>query len=149
LRVRLIFARTLALVVVAFSTAALAQGSSSVWDGIYTEDQAAQGAAAFAAACASCHGAALTGTGEAPALQGAQFVSDFSGLTMDRLLDRIRTTMPQDNPGSLPREQYAAILAFLMKANGFPSGAKPLDQRGEYLTGIRFDAVNPHPAQHP
>jgi hypothetical protein len=54
--------------------------------------------------------------------------------------------MPQDNPGSLPREQYAAILAFLLKANGFPAGAKPLDQRSEYLTGIRFDAANPHPA---
>jgi mono/diheme cytochrome c family protein len=145
LRVPLIFARALALVVLGFSTAALAQGGSSVWEGVYTEAQAGQGAAGFAASCASCHGAALTGTGEAPALQGPQFVSDFSGLSMDRLLDRIRTTMPQDNPGSLPREQYAAILAFLLKANGFPAGAKALDQRSEYLTGIRFDAANPHP----
>ncbi len=57
--------------------------------------------------------------------------SDFDGLTMDHLLDRIRTTMPQDNPASLPREQYAAILAFLLKANGFPAGAKALDSRSE------------------
>jgi hypothetical protein len=57
---------------------------------------------------------------------------------MDHLLDRIRTTMPQDNPASLPREQYAAIQAFLLKANGFPAGSKPLDSRSEYLTGIRW-----------
>ena len=119
---------------------AAAQTASSVWDGVYTEAQATQGAAAFAMSCAGCHGAALTGTGEAPALEGAQFVSDFDGLTMDHLLDRIRTTMPQDNPASLPREQYAAILAFLLKANGFPAGSKPLDSRSEYLTGIRFEA---------
>jgi mono/diheme cytochrome c family protein len=126
---------------------ASAQTPSSVWDGVYTEAQAAQGGSAFAASCASCHGAALTGTGEAPALQGGQFIGDFNGLTMDRLLDRIRTTMPQDNPASLPREQVAAILAFILKANGFPAGTKALDSRSEYLTGIRFEAANPRPAR--
>src|SRR4051812_21599732 len=102
--------RRLAMMAVAAAlpcAAAWAQTPSSVWDGIYTEAQAAQGANAFGASCASCHGAALTGTGEAPALQGGQFIGNFDGLTMDRLLDRIRTTMPQDSPASLPREQYA------------------------------------------
>jgi mono/diheme cytochrome c family protein len=139
--------RLVMLAAVLWCGTASAQTTSSVWDGIYTEAQAAQGADGFAASCAACHGAALTGTGEAPALQGGQFIGDFDGLTMDRLLDRIRTTMPQDNPGALPRDQYAAILAFILKANGFPAGAKALDSRSEYLTGIRFEAANPHPGR--
>ena len=131
-----------ALVVVA-GIAAMAQPASSVWDGIYTDAQAARGSEAYAKSCAACHGAALTGTGEAPALQGGQFVSDFNGETVGDLFDRIRTTMPQDNPASLTRDQYADILAFLLKANGFPAGAKELDRRSEYLKAIRFEAMAP------
>lgn len=121
---------------------ALAQ-APSVWDGIYTNDQAQAGAADFAAHCASCHGANLAGTGEAPALSGAEFVSDFNGETVGDLFDRIRTTMPQDQPGSLSRAQYAAVLAYILKANNFPAGAKPLDQRSEYLKAIGFSAAKP------
>ena len=81
----------------ALSSQIMAQ-TGSVWNGVYTEAQAAHGAGAYAVSCAGCHGAALTGTGEAPPLQGAQFVADFSELGLDRLFDRIRTTMPQDKP---------------------------------------------------
>src|ERR1700745_2061023 len=98
--------------------------TASVWDGVYTDAQAARGEAGFGAHCANCHGANLGGTGEAPALAGPQFLSDFDGLTLGDLFDRIRTTMPQDNPGSLMRDQYADILAFILKANALPSGAK-------------------------
>ncbi len=124
--------------------AARAQSATSVWDGIYTDAQAARGSAGFGARCASCHGATLDGTGEAPALTGAQFLSDFSGLTVGALYDRIRTSMPQDNPGSLTRDQYADILAFVLQSNAMPSGAKELDRRSEYLKAISFEAANPH-----
>jgi mono/diheme cytochrome c family protein len=128
------------------SIVALAQPTASVWDGIYSEDQAKRGADDFAAHCASCHGADMSGTGEAPALAGPQFVSDFNGETVGDLFDRIRTTMPQDNPGSLSRDQYAETVAFIFKSNGFPAGAKELDRRSEYLKAIAFQASNPHPA---
>src|SRR5690349_6102841 len=113
----------------------------SIWDGVYTEGQAARGNAGFAARCANCHGANLGGTGEAPALAGPQFLSDFDGLSLGDLFDRIRTTMPQDNPASLTRDAYADILAFLLKANGVPAGAKELDRRSEYLKAISFSAA--------
>ena len=116
------------------------QTTSSVLDGVYTVAQALQGAEAFAQHCAVCHGASLGGVGEAPALIGAQFISDFDGLTLGDLLERIRTTMPQDNPGALSRDQYSDILAFVLKSNGFPAGARELDKRSEYLNVIRFDA---------
>ena len=100
--------------------------------------------------CAACHGSGLTGNGEAPALVGAEFISDWAGLTVGDLFDRIKNTMPQDNPGKLTRDQYADILAFVMKENGYPAGQKELDRRSEYLKAIAFvpppaaGAAKPH-----
>jgi len=113
--------------------------TSSVRDGAFTDAQASRGAEGFGQFCAACHGATLGGVGEAPALVGGTFVSDFNGLTLGDLFDRIRTTMPLNNPGSLGREQYADILAFLLKANGFPAGQKELSRRSEFLNTIRFE----------
>jgi len=121
--------------------------TASIWDGVYTDAQSDRGATGFAGHCASCHGANLGGTGEAPALAGPQFLSDFDSLSLGDLFDRIRTTMPQDNPGSLSRDAYADILAFLLKSNGLPSGTKELDRRSEYLKAIGFSAANPHPGR--
>ena len=114
--------------------------TSSVLEGVYTEAQATRGTQVYTQRCAVCHGATLGGLGEAPALVGAQFISDFNGLTLGDLFERIRTTMPLDNPGALSRDQYSAILAFMLKSNGFPAGPRELYTRSEYLTVIRFDA---------
>lgn len=114
--------------------------TSSALDGVYTVEQATQGEQDFGQHCAVCHGASLGGVGEAPALVGAQFISDFDGLTLGDLFERIRTTMPLNNPGGLSRDQYSDILAFVLKSNGFPAGARELYKRSEYLNVIRFDA---------
>ena len=37
------------------------QPTASVWDGVYTEEQAGRGQALYAKECASCHGASLSG----------------------------------------------------------------------------------------
>lgn len=108
-------------------------------DGVYNATQATRGADSFAQNCAICHGASLGGMGEAPALVGAQFISDFNGLTVGDLFERIRTTMPLNNPGGLNRDQYADILAFMLKFNGFPAGSRELYRRTEYLNVIRFE----------
>lgn len=129
-----------ALLAIAAGSLAAQEPSRSVQDGIYSEAQAARGAAAFATHCASCHGASLGGIGEAPALIGGQFISDFDGLTVAELFDRVRATMPMTYPGGLKREQYADILAFVLKSNGFPAGPSELDHRSEYLSDIRFQA---------
>lgn len=124
----------------AVGTGVWAQSGSSVADGVYTDAQADRGQTAFAAQCAPCHGQTLQGNGEAPALTGADFTADWIGLTLGDLFDRIRTTMPQDTPGKLSRDQYADILAFVLKANGYPAGQKELDKRSEYLKAIGFVA---------
>jgi mono/diheme cytochrome c family protein len=133
--------RSIAAALLLASAAAGAQETtSSARDGVYTLAQASQGAQAYAQHCAVCHGASLGGVGEAPALIGAQFISDFDGLTLGDLFERIRTTMPLTNPGALSSDQYSDILAFMLKANGFPAGPRELYKRSEYLNVIRFDA---------
>lgn len=129
-----------ALLCVAAAVAPAQETTSSVLDGVYTEAQAARGAEAFAQHCALCHGATLGGLGEAPALVGPVFVSDFNGLTVGDLFERVRTTMPLNAPASLGRERYTDILAFVLKSNGFPAGQTELYRRSEFLSSIAFEA---------
>jgi mono/diheme cytochrome c family protein len=46
------------------------QQTHSVWDGIFTDDQAKRGAAVYASECSSCHGKNLNGIDDAPSLVG-------------------------------------------------------------------------------
>ncbi|MGH8257825.1 MAG: c-type cytochrome, partial [Steroidobacteraceae bacterium] len=58
------------------------QTSESVWDGVYTNAQATRGEQLYTQHCVECHEPNLQGNGEAPALVGGQFVSDFDGETL-------------------------------------------------------------------
>ena len=116
-------------------------GGASVWDGVYTAAQAERGASTYANHCTECHGAGLDGTGEAPALSGPEFLSHYDGRPVGALFDRTRKTMPNDAPGSLKRNDYSDVIAFMLKFNGFPAGEKELDYRSEYLQGIEFHAT--------
>lgn len=128
--------------------ATLAQDDGgSVWSGVYTAAQAERGAEAYAQNCRVCHGAGLNGTGEAKPLAGPEFLSSWNGLTMGDLFERTRTTMPLAKPGSLTREAYADILAYVLKFNGFPAGERELDRRAEMLAAIRIDAFKPTAAR--
>jgi mono/diheme cytochrome c family protein len=117
--------------------------SRSVWDGVYTEDQAKRGEAIYRKECAACHGAVLTGGESAPPLTGGPFLANWNGLTMGDLFDRIRKTMPQTNPGRLTRQQDADILAFMLSVNKFPAGKTELYRQSEMLKEIRFESVKP------
>jgi mono/diheme cytochrome c family protein len=120
-----------------------AQQPMSVWGGIYTEDQAKRGAPLYAQRCAACHGADLTGGEMAPALADSQFKSNWNGLSVGDLFERIRVSMPQDNPGSLSRQQYADIIAFIFSKGEFPAGKTELSTKTEELKLIAFEATKP------
>lgn len=118
-----------------------AQSPASVWDGVYSDGQAAHGAAFYQSACASCHGDKLQGKGQTPALMGSDFTMNWNGMTVGDLFDKIQTSMPADKPGSLSREQNATLVAYLLSANQFPSGAAELSSDAERLRQIRFEAA--------
>ena len=118
-----------------------AQAQASVWDGIYSAEQARKGEALYRQECASCHGEKLEGRGQAPPLTGADFIMDWNGMTVGDLFEKMQTSMPADQPGHLSREQNATLLAFILSANQFPAGAAELSTDGERLQQIRFEAA--------
>jgi len=123
-----------------------AEPAQSVWDGIYTAEQTNRGEALYTQRCARCHAPDLTGGEIAPALNNEVFKSNWSGLSVDDLLERIKVSMPQDNPGSLSRQQTADILAFVLSKGGFPEGKTELAREAEVLKAIRFEANKPETA---
>jgi quinoprotein glucose dehydrogenase len=123
--------------------AAMAEANRSVWDGVYTEEQARRGQALYGKECAACHGPDMSGGESAPALTGSGFMANWSGLTVGDLFERMRQSMPQDDPGRVSRQGNADILSFILSANRFPAGKTELDKQTEVLKGIRFEAQKP------
>src|SRR5215470_4155010 len=84
-------------------------GQNSVWDGVYSEAQASVGQKGYAQNCASCHGEKLDGKGPMPPLSGMDFRSNWNGMSLGDLFDKIQTSMPADKPGQLKESQNAEI----------------------------------------
>ena len=120
-----------------------AQTSRSVRDGVYTEDQAQRGGLLYKQHCSACHGADLNGGDEVPALRGDSFLANWSGLPLSELFERIRISMPADNPGKLNRQQNADILAYVLKFDTYPAGSSELPTQTEALQQIRFETSKP------
>jgi mono/diheme cytochrome c family protein len=117
--------------------------AQSVWDGVYTAEQANRGGALYAPRCAHCHGPDLVGGEIAPALNSGEFKSNWTGLSVDDLVERIKVSMPMDNPGSLSRQQTSDVVAFVLSRNGFPEGKTELAREAEVLKTIRFEENKP------
>jgi S-disulfanyl-L-cysteine oxidoreductase SoxD len=122
------------------TTLSAQDASRSVWDGVYTEDQAARGKPLYNEHCASCHADTLMGGEMSPPLVGGEFLSNWNGLSLAELFERIRTSMPQNNPGKLSREVNAAITAYILSVNKFPAGKTELPHSAEFLKDIRIDS---------
>jgi len=132
-----------AVVLAAVSLVLAQQAARSVGDGVYTEEQAKRGESLGGKECANCHGSGLSGGEEAPALAGDAFLANWNGLTVGDLFDRIRKTMPQDNPGRLTRQQDADILAYMLALNRFPAGKAELPPQPEVLQQIKIEQAKP------
>ncbi len=125
------------------SAQAVDSAAASVWDGAYTEEQAARGDMVYRQDCANCHGDGLGGADMTPALAGGVFTSNWNDLTVGDLFERIRTTMPLDRPGKLTRQQNSDVIAFLLKSNGWPAGKTELAREVTVLKLIKIEATKP------
>ena len=115
----------------------------SVWDGVYTEEQAKRGESIYEKQCSVCHGDKLGGRESAPPLTGGAFLSNWNGLPLSDLFERVRKTMPQNAPGKLTKQQNADILAYMLSFNKFPAGKTELYRQAEMLKEILFEAEKP------
>ena len=120
-----------------FSVSA-AQGKS-VWDGVFTKEQAERGAASYKTACSECHGNDLAGDGFAPALTGSDFMGNWNELSVGDLFERIRISMPPSGPSAVTPAQKADIVSHIMNANKFPAGETELEPKTEVLKGIKIE----------
>jgi S-disulfanyl-L-cysteine oxidoreductase SoxD len=84
----------------------------------YSDAQATRGEEVFSKVCVECH--------TRKDMTNAEFRGKWNGRTMFELFDRIRSTMPESNPGGLSRGQYLDVTTYLAKINGIPAGAVEL-----------------------
>ena len=122
-------------------TAPASASSRTVWDGVYTLNQAKRGALK-SGLCTQCHGDNFEG-GPAPQLGGEDFMARWSGRTVGDLFDVIRLTMPDDDPGALRREEYADLVAYILAVNKLPTGTGEIGTQTEPLKLIRIDESKP------
>jgi len=138
-RVLLVGPAALALISIASAQSA----GTSVWDGVFTDEQVKRGAASYQRECSNCHGAALEGGDMTPPLVGGGFTSNWNDLTVGDLFERIRLTMPLDSPGKLSRQQNVDVIAYILKSNAWPSGATELALDVGVLKQIRIASNRP------
>jgi mono/diheme cytochrome c family protein len=120
-----------------------AQESKSQWDGVYTLEQAKRGEPLYAEKCASCHGPDMAGGEMAPGLTGGEFTANWNDLTLGDLFERMRISMPQNNPGSMSRQQSADVLAYILNKGNYPPGQAELPTQTEMLNMYKFLAMKP------
>jgi mono/diheme cytochrome c family protein len=116
-----------------------AEQSKSVWDGVFTKEQADRGAAAYKTACSECHGNDLAGDGFAPALAGSEFMGNWNDLSVGDLFERIRVSMPPSGPSAVTPAQKADIVAHLLNNSKFPVGSAELEPKTEALKAIKIE----------
>ena len=131
--------RTAAAAIVVSATASLVEGQAPAAPA-FTSRQALDGKAAYARSCASCHMPDLSGANEMPALKGTTFMAAWGARSTKELFDYMSSAMPYSAP-PLRTEEYLAIEAFILEANGAPAGADPLTPE----TSVRIDRL-PSPA---
>lgn len=90
----------------------------STADSSYTEEQAGRGEQVFSRVCLECHARSE--------MASADFRLKWGGQTTLDLFRNIVTTMPDSDPGSLPRADYEDVVAYILKLNGIPAGSAPL-----------------------
>jgi len=126
--------RKLALGAFALS-AALASAAVAQTPGAYTDAQAQAGRAIYTQSCSGCHQPDLGGYNEALPLKGPAFLSNWRDRPIGALYNFTAKTMPVGAAGSLSADDYAALTAYILQANGAKPGAEPLEASARGLIG--------------
>lgn len=103
----------------------------SVHQGVYTDAQAERGGRVFEKHCAECH---------FPREYGGGYLNSWQNQSVHALYERLRSTMPYLEPGTLAPQEYTDVTALLLQLNGVPSGAAELPVEPEALRSIVLEA---------
>lgn len=122
---------------VAFTGVANAQDSAAaaserpLTSGVFSQKQAERGEGVYKTSCQSCH-AKTEYTGD-------KFTVAWVSKTAYDIFNTIRTQMPEDNPGSLERQDYVDVVVYIFSLNAYPAGASDLTADDDGLKKIRID----------
>lgn len=108
----------------AIGTAQSPSPATTVWQGVYTDAQAARGQSEYAAHCARCHRDDLAGYNDI--LKGRRFMEKNRESTLQMFFEKTKTTMPRGAAGTLSDNTYVDIVSYVLKENAFPAGAQEL-----------------------
>ena len=134
-------AAALALIAASAAPAALADepAQRTINDKVFSFAQVVRGKQAYRATCApACHLITMTGFERTPGLAGDSFMLRWNGQTLGDMFVRMKFTMPQTAPRSLPDQTYVDIMAYVLSANGLPPGDAELTPDVEALSAIKF-----------
>ena len=71
-----------------------------------------------------------------PALTGPDFLAVWDNKPLADLVTKIQTTMPQDTPGLITRQQATDLVAYVLQVGRFPAGQTELDTQDSALKEI-------------
>ena len=120
-----------ALLVGCSATTGSSAPAAAAPSGFFTAGQASRGERRFNQLCADCHRTVEITR------------SWFSGTvhqTAGDLMNVMSMTMPESNPGGLSSDQYADILAFLLRMNNYPEGDDELSADPAALANVPIPA---------
>jgi cbb3-type cytochrome c oxidase subunit III len=141
------FLRAFLVVVIALITIgsnvsrASTQEPPSVWNGVFTQEHAERGRAAYAKNCSRCHGEDLAGRRDYP-LSGERFIDHWEAHTLDHLFRLIRDSMPPDAINAVDAKDKRDIVAYLLQQNGFPAGSTDLSLDDDVLSTFEISRKN-------
>ena len=101
----------------------------TVWDGVYTDAQAARGETQYQTNCGMCH--------RGGPKKDEEFAIDWNGSDVEHLFSQIKESMPAGAPSSLDDDVYRDIVAYMLRVNAFPSGSGELT--GDAIKNIRIE----------
>lgn len=109
--------------------------SRSTLSGVFTTEQANRGKNVYSSSCKNCH--------TAESHTGATFAKWWAGKQLSDLYSFMSTNMPKNDPGSLAPEEYADVLAYLLRMNAMPAGRVELPPDPDELQKIRISLKRP------
>ena len=131
---------------VAYATASQSRGvaeSVTVWSGVYSEAQAYRGEKVADTTCIGCHGPKLDGGDSGPKLVGEAFLANWSSQSVGELFSWLQEAMPAEAPGTLSKDEAAAVIAYILQLNKIPPGKQDLPTEPEALRRITIVAAKP------
>lgn len=112
-------------------SAAAAAPERPLSSGVFSPKQVERGEGVYKTSCQSCHAKSE--------YTGDKFKTAWVSKSAFDVFNQIRTEMPEDNPGSLERQQYIDVVAYIFSLNAYPAGENDLPADDDGLKKIKID----------